>query len=569
MPRIRTYENKQNIDPSILTYAAQGAVRAGQVKGDAINQTFGAVKKGLDVVHDHMATSETTKLAADMAKAQSELKEQWRQTIANGDPNDPDLAEKFQNDVVKPRLDTLGDGLFTMESQNMFEKASAQMFGDFYVTTAADQAELSATAAAQNVVSMTNDLSMSVRDDPVGWENSVALANAAIDGMVQIPMEARLKMKTAVGASVAESAILGMAKENPQAAIDAINAGEFKAYVPADKADQYIRQANALKDAVETNERQAKADAEKEQKRISEAVETDVTRRFVNGEGVAGWQNDPNLKGDQIRTITNFMSSPDAKRSDPTTWATTYQRILDNEPVTEKEIRQLAIDGKLSKQDSVDFVKLVTDKAGGTSEPVSSAWRDLNSAAKSIIGKQDAMGFMDPDGQQRYLDWSLDTQKIRQQKLEEGIRPSELTDPASPNFILKLNPFTNRSSADRLQAGTEASKTLAEQLKARREETRTGKPADPNAPREVLPATGGAAVSFSLRKMDGESPSQFITRRTGEGDVDMTQYQREQAPWTELNMDRFVYGKLRDYGLGYDQIKAMTPEERNRALKGE
>lgn len=595
-------------------------MRAGQVKGDSINQTFGAVRKGLNVVEEHMALNETTKLAADMAKTQAELTEQWRQTIANGDPNDPDLAEKFQNEVVKPRLDELGDGLFTMQSKNMFEKASASMFGDFYVRTAADQAELSATAAAQNVVSMTNDLSMSVRQDPVGWQNSVALANAAIDGMTQIPMQARLKMKTAVGASVAESAILGMAKENPQAAIDAINSGEFKDFVPADKAEQYIAHANALQNANDANEKEQVRRAEKERKDISEAAHTDVVRNIYTGGDITGWQQNELLDASQLENIANTLAKGPTTIDDPATVTNFRQNILSGQPVTSMDINQAVNDGKMKWETADNMIKLLSGKKEASWGMVKSNMDRIFALAKVKFVEKTDMGGEDPDGMENYTNWSNGLMSLYYNRVEAGDRPEELMDPNSDRYILKMYPITALSTAAKSEAQQAEMTDTLTQLKARREAMKRGEavpdptpqptarprdntrqpgetiedyetrrqagraktptetaPEEAPTPEDAAPTTTtGEATSFS--RDTGSGATSFSLRRPAQtsgvvrddsGRIDMTQFSRDPPLYKAAGVTPEEYGTLRDMRFTHEQIMAMTLDQRRAQAKGE
>lgn len=271
MPRIREYTNQQGLDAGPLASAAESAAQAGYYQGQNISRSFSAVAKGVDEVGQHVAQNETSKLAADFATAQAELTTQWADTARTADPNDHDVANRFMSDVVRPRLEKMGDGLMTQQAQSMYQKAVAGLHADLFSKTAADQSQLAGVAAVSNYGTTTNELSNAARADatPAGMANTIKMHDILVEGLVQsygLPREKALEMQNAGREKIAASAFYGMADANPEAAKVALASGQFSDYVDGTTAKSMAAYADAQTRAETAAQRAAEADQRRQQK---------------------------------------------------------------------------------------------------------------------------------------------------------------------------------------------------------------------------------------------------------------------------------------------------------------
>lgn len=272
MPRIREYNNQQGLDAGPLASAAGNAASAGFYQGQNIRQSYDALSHATGEVEQHVAQSETSKLAADFATAQAELTTQWADTARTADPNDHDTANRFMNDVVRPRLEKMGDGLMTQQAQSMYQKAVAGLHADLFSKTAADQSQLAGVAAVSNYGTITNELSNAARADatPAGMANTIKMHDILVEGLVQsygLPREKALEMQNAGREKIAASAFYGMADANPEAAKAALASGQFSDYVDgttakamSSYADEQTRAQTAAQRAAEEDQRRQQKD---------------------------------------------------------------------------------------------------------------------------------------------------------------------------------------------------------------------------------------------------------------------------------------------------------------------
>ena len=285
MARIREYTNRESIDTGPLVNAARGAQISGEVIGQSIKQGIGAVQQGIGEVEKHVAQSETSKLMADFATAQAELTTQWRDTAAKADPNDHDVADRFMQEVVAPRLEKMGEGLDTEQGQAMYARAAAGLHADLFQKTAADQSSLAGVAAITNLDTVTNQLSTTVRNDPAGFKSAIAMSNLTIEGLVQneqLPRDKALELGQKIRAQIAQSAFIGMADQNPDAAKAALANGDFNDYIDGTIAKTLDSYADQRKNAQNADQRAADAALRKQQKDQADAVSSAISASMID-----------------------------------------------------------------------------------------------------------------------------------------------------------------------------------------------------------------------------------------------------------------------------------------------
>lgn len=310
MPRIREYTNTQGLDAGPLASAGGNAAQAGYYQGQNIERGFSDLARTTGEVEQHVAQNETSKLAADFATAQSELTTQWADTARKADPNDHEAANRFMNDVVRPRLEALGDGLMTQQAQSMYQKAAAGLHADLFSKTSADQSQLAGVAAITNLDTIKNQLSNAVRNDPASLPNTLKMADITTEGLVQaygLPREKALELGQSVREEIAKSAFIGMADANPQAAKAALASGQFSDYFDGTTAKAMASYADEQDRAATSAQRAAEAEQRRQEKDQFNNAQAVISASVVDPE-----TGDIKISPDYFKTVTQLALMPGA-----------------------------------------------------------------------------------------------------------------------------------------------------------------------------------------------------------------------------------------------------------------
>lgn len=369
MPRIKEFTNTQTIDAGPLAGAAQDQERAGYYAGQSLEQGATRIVQGIGIAEEHIASNESAKLAADLSTAHAELATEWEESLASADPNDHELATRFQEQKVKPRLAKIGEGLLTNQAQNNFTRMSAGVNADLFTKSTADQARLAGEAAITNLDTTINQQSNVSRADPTGLAHSLSFTKNYIDGLVadhRIPREAAIKLQRQAQEKIAQSAIDGAIEKNASAAAEALQRGDYNDLLPGDKiasaidaADRRIRLDNEAK-------RQADRDADEAKKEAANQAYSDNVSQIlrdpknVNLRGIA---DNPLLTGPQKTELYHFresvMGGDEGKKLGAGFWSA-YQKVTaTGKKIDPNEIYRMAgPDGPLTLAGANELVEI-------------------------------------------------------------------------------------------------------------------------------------------------------------------------------------------------------------------
>ena len=307
--------------------AAMG--RAMQGLGQDVSQLGAALQR-------RQTQREISALSADIAEAQAELTNAWQETLRTADQNDPDVAERFRNEQVAPRLNKVKKRAKTGDAKQFYERAAAGLGASFLVTTEQGVARLAETAAVQDWQATLNRFGDAVTADPASFHTSIPTLDVLLEGMVQangLSREQALILETEGKNSVAFAAARGVISRDPQFGKEAVETGEYAQYLTVEQKQRLIDYADT----------KMAADARAQEdgiKQAADAAAAEYLRRTTNRDGslnvtalpdiLAGIANDPALAQDtaQQRAMFNLVRGLASGEGDKTTNPAILNHVL-------------------------------------------------------------------------------------------------------------------------------------------------------------------------------------------------------------------------------------------------
>lgn len=501
MPKLPTPQSRPILPEPIFTAETQGAA-VGRALAD-LGQDIGRVGQHLQ---ERQAQQEISQLNAEFAKAQAELTVEWQETLRTADPNDPDVATRFQ-ERVEERLSGLETFANTRESNAFFTRAAAGLGASFLTTTASGQAALRETAAVQNFQTMLNQHGDTVRAMPAAWRDAIAVAGIQLEGLVQaegLSRDKALVLETAATNNIAMTAAFGLIENNPSAGRAAVERGDFSEFIDGQDKQRLLNFADAQENA-------QRAARERELDRVAKEASSDFLGRVVAQDGsldreslprvLGAIANDPRYRGNpaEQRAVFNMVESladeGEGDDTDMTLFESFRRRALlppgDPNRLTREEIFN-RVNAGLTFQDANFLVDRLDLKDTPEGRVRSDLEKDAFTAAKVALTGSATLDFVeDPNKILAFQNWKVFAQSFIQQNPDIPVTELYAADgpllSALPRFQVKspiqveseVFPTLDPESVE--QPGVEDPFRRGTQIRAQEGET----------PEEFLKRTGG------------------------------------------------------------------------------
>jgi hypothetical protein len=458
MPRIPVYQNNVYPNASPVAEAAAGAARTGYYIGNIYRRAGNDIETGVNKLQSgieaRQAAEEQAKTAqeigavtAGMAETQAKLAAQWRETLSGADPNDPNTAENFINDVVTPAFDALGQNLSTDKARNYFAVARAKGWGTAYKSAAADQANLLAKGAVDQVNTVAKNYSDAAYYDPSNWKAHMDQAGDAVKVYQEShnlrPVDA-IALKTQFDTTIAKAAAAGMIAQNPDVALEAVQKGEFNGVLGGEDIAKIEKQADAAIKARTSNQsaelKAAQAVKKTEGYKVLNDLESKVKVDPATGETTVPTDYFTSLNeargkyGDVIpdgtfRAAQNWGSAEirrNSKTIETASDPSLYKEFTNNAisgQLTVADVYEARANGTLSNKDFTFFKGWVGEggKAGTTER---TELKDMSSYLKTFKGYIDtSLGgvYTDTWGTTRFAEFNSDMMQQWQEAKAKGM----------------------------------------------------------------------------------------------------------------------------------------------------
>jgi len=369
MPKIQIYQPQVhglNAGPSPDTHP-----EAGEDVGQSIGMIGGAIKNLGDTIQTVQTNNEKSKIDVQSAQVMADLTNKWQDAKRNADPNDDQLAKKFQDNDISPSVDNLGDLASTPAAQRYAQERMAQIKGHFSVQTTADQAQLQGEAAKQNYVMATNNLSVAAQANPMAIRDLIDQHDSMIANLPHLTTEQKLALSTEGRGQIAMAAARGAININPwQAGKDIEQYGG--AYLNGTQVAQLKDEAERMghyrqQDAKieEQMQRQAQRDASEDRRNkvMASLVDPDTGQTRIPPNFNSQVLVDPTLRPEDKQTLiafgTHLANQPEAK-TDPSVFNDYWRRanlpLDDPNRLTDQELQSAAAQGKIAKASDMNQI---------------------------------------------------------------------------------------------------------------------------------------------------------------------------------------------------------------------
>lgn len=459
MARIREYTNKEEINPGPLRALADAQASSGYRIGQAYAQIGDTIAGGIKDYDKFKSQGDTLKLIKEGPMTNAELHVLWQDTMKTADPNDPNLAQRFMDEQVTPRLDKMGEGISSDAGKEMYARTRAGIMSEFLVKTHGNEAELKGLQAVNGITTSLNLLEATVRQHPDNFEGSVEQARITIQGAIKsfnLDSAMALKMEQNTLKGLAMSALQGLADQDPKAAKKAIVDGRFSEYLGGEQLTQADHYADARQNALDNDakaakvaERQAnKDDFDKQTSALSGALTAqEGTLRVPDGFNVKLLElsQHPGADSGTIRALGNLAQEiarrKEPTKTDPFTEMYLRSRMMipsgSSGAVTMAEVYQAEADGRLDKDDALMYRGWVEN---GSKDPAKVAnekeFNHFLDANKSLITKSSAMT-TDGIGNLLFDQFRKAKYAQYQKGLKDGLTQQQMLTAGSPNYIGK------------------------------------------------------------------------------------------------------------------------------------
>lgn len=401
MPTIRQYDptipdvrpTETGIDATLQAARRGGAffnqaAEARRTVGDQQGRMFSsAFEAAGNVAVDYAQHQEISHGAAAFAGLNDALTQQWNDKVKNADPNDPNVAAQFREQVLEPQLEKFGQSFLTEGGQKWAEARVDALRNHMFEKTAADMSSLAKQAVDVNVHTTANSLSNTANLDPTSVPHLLDSADALVGGIVDsspnikgvvasgAKLELTQKMKEAIVKSGAVGAIQNA--KDPEAEArkwgekypEFINGAELKTLGTLAKSQM---KANMLTDRqLQLYEKQQQADAA--HKELSKTWTDSVT---FDDNGKATVKPDfykkvmdtetkyPGAATERARSMINWGQSEQREKretiiTDKTTQAALYDGLFNTDkPTSDVDILKASAEHKLDAHDTSVLLNL-------------------------------------------------------------------------------------------------------------------------------------------------------------------------------------------------------------------
>ena len=282
MPNIREYKSQVNgvggLQPtdrgvSALSNAANDVAQGGRTQAVMAERAGRSLESGVnalaqpiaDIAETHYSKQDIIKYGADSAAAITALTAKWNDTRNHADPNDPLVAQRFNEEVLQPALSEFGKGYITKAGQQMALDFRTRMLDHFANVQDADQKIADRAAVEKNLVTMQNQNAVTLHTDPTSFDlvnenthNTVAAYKraAGLDAASNAHLD---ELEQGMLRTNARAAGRGMGDKNPDELIKAIDSGWASKYL------------------TETDRQELRAYGEQQQREAKAAQRADIT----------------------------------------------------------------------------------------------------------------------------------------------------------------------------------------------------------------------------------------------------------------------------------------------------
>lgn len=447
MPQIREYRSQT---------AAKGPIDLRRASAD----DFGGVGKALvglgrtagefaDSQQKRDERSEVSDLAAKLAGVHADTTNDLSETLRTSEPGDKTVSENFMK-KYDDRVAKISDSIGTRAGREYYTRNQAEMRAHFLESSFAGQAELAGAKASKDYIDSVNAFSGSLISDPSGFDTVRSLHQQQIDEMVKggnLSTKHALELKTKSDETLADSAVRGWIRLNPEAAQEQLKSGQWDQFIGGDKKKTLFGETQVAISGRREEAERARKEAERAKEEKQKVTQNGFLKKLTDNSLSADEVLNSNLEAFGSGSKEQFVQLMKARseqktKTDPQVFQDVFSRIHlpDGDPkkiVDENELNQYVISGKVTFEDLNHLRDEVQSKHTQAGDIESKMKMGVLESAKIITKSNALTGFRDPVGDQLYQQYQVWFLNEYKKEREAGKSPNDLLDPKSPAYLGK------------------------------------------------------------------------------------------------------------------------------------
>lgn len=474
-PRLGLSPNERASDALAQQARTTGALydRAASSYNRIGDSLAGGIRAVGQVADDYIAHREISSGGMNYAKMQSSLQKAWDETISKSDPNDGEVAERFQREVVEPTLEEFGKGFWSERGQN-WARSRVQSFRDHMgVKTAADMSTMAGIALETNLTQSINAYTNTVRTDPSSLKSVMEAYRSQVDAVVATSpnlrgvagAKARMSATQKGLEAIVQSAISSAIDKNPQAGLEMAKDPELMKYVGGKDIKAFEREARSVERERREDQRWSMYLQDKQRKEASESLAAEYEASIYTGDKPITHETvrkdetlEPSAKVRLHRIIEREQKPETVANKSRVETAALLKRMRapegDPEKITTLDpLYEAYIDNKITRPDfeslKREYAESRTPEGGRLTARTSMFMQQY----RKIIEKPNSLGQVDAADQERAYFFEMDLMRRMDAYRKAGKDPYDLLDPAKPDFFGSAQNLMQyqRSAEQRLQ----------------------------------------------------------------------------------------------------------------------
>ena len=506
----------------------QGARRVGALNNEAGTAIAGGVstlaRTGAQITDDYYSRQEATQFGKDSIAVMDSIASQWNTARNTADPNDPNVAQKFNEEVLNPALESFGQHYISSTGQDLAQQFKMSFARTMAQTQRADAMTAAGVAVHNNIVDMTNTSADLLTRNP-GMLEAVNATNAqAIEGYISknpnLSSEkvAQIReMLPTMRRSNTLAAFDAKARANPAGALADLKAGFGKDDLTQADRETLENHANNYQKLAEADTRSAQERLEKQQREDADTAGNKIFVSALQADGsfVPG--------PDYYSNITKLTAMPNAPPglakslyedgvegsrrlaegkpaiNDPHTVDDLSTRLLlnpdDPNKLELKDIVAAHVQGRLSDKTAGQLTQDFNELQRNPGKKVAlQALKNFQNGLRSSITASNMMSAKDPEGDQRFLQWTTLSSQMFNQIYDSGGDWRAAADINNPNSLARTaSPYMIGTKAGMQEAQSNIQKGVT----------------------LVPPINPSGTPKAEFVRKPGETPEQALKRKNG------------------------------------------------------
>ena len=246
-----------------------GGAEGLQVAGRGVQQAADDAGAAYRMIQDQKARAEVTDAAIELNRFNASATLELKNAINSGEVDNDDYPEVFQA-RINANMDQVRAKYSTTAGQQAFDRGAAELQGTFLVASGEARSRAAGIKAVQNAKEFVETSRNTVMNDPFQFErietNAAAVINDPKGVFAAMPAELRAQFARETKEAIAQSAVQGVIKLDPQLALDNLDRGHWDIYLNANAKHALRTEARVGIAGQEAERRRQEAEAERKRK---------------------------------------------------------------------------------------------------------------------------------------------------------------------------------------------------------------------------------------------------------------------------------------------------------------